>query len=291
MINVLFQPYPLTFNTRQKVLTAVLAGLFVCLFLLIFQPFGTHSWPNSSKWLIFAGYGLITTVVMFGWEAIHLYYLHRNNEEKWRVWMEMLSIFLLVTAIGAANWLYGCMLGFSDFKISNLWSYMRMTYLIGIFPSVFIPLINYIQKLKRHTIKSEQLNQQIKTGKTRTEKTETSSLIQLVAENEKDTFSCPLKSLYSISSTDNYASIMFYEPETASLRKHLIRSSLHRLEAQLKQEQVMRCHRSHIVNLRQVEKTSGNAQGYQLHFPLDHPPVPVSRKYATEVLKWLENNK
>lgn len=290
MRQLLFQPYPLTFNKKQKILIAILAGIFVTFFLGIFQPFGLHSWPGSFKWIVLAGYGMITTLSMVIWELAHIYFFHRKGEEKWRVWMEMLSILLLVTAIGFGNWLYGTFLGFSALNSSSLWNYMRMTYLIGIFPSVLIPLINYIQKLKRHTQKSNQLNQQLKAPKAAKEKSDGPDIIILEAENEKDTFSCLPENLYSISTADNYATICFLNPASQKLQKQLIRSSLNRLEGQLKQEQIQRCHRSFIVNLALIESVSGNSQGYQLLFPHDHPPIPLSRKYAPKVLKWLEES-
>ena len=63
----------------------------------------------------------------------------------------------------------------------------------------------------------------------------------------------------------------------------MIRSSLKRLEEQLPYPEMYRCHRTYIVQLRNVENVSGNSQGYRLH--LKHLPhsIPVSRNAGKEV--------
>ena len=74
--------------------------------------------------------------------------------------------------------------------------------------------------------------------------------------------------------------------QDGKLRKHLLRSSLSRLEEQISQAgTIRRCHRSYIVNLAQVSSISGNAQGYHLHFRDCDEEVPVGRSYAQDILK------
>lgn len=69
----------------------------------------------------------------------------------------------------------------------------------------------------------------------------------------------------------------------------MLRSSLSRLENQLEGQNIVRCHRSFIVNLDKVEKVTGNAQGYKLHLETPELVVPVARKYSEIVEKLREN--
>lgn len=281
MLRLLHQPYPIHFSRKQSLLIPLLAGLFVALFLNLFQPFGLAHWQVEKKWLLLSGYGFITSLLMLTWELARTYFFQKRSEENWTVSKEIISIFILISSIGLFNFLYSSWLGFSRLSLPDLWEYLQMTFLIGIFPSVLIPLANYLRKLQKHTRQSQSINRQLKP---RDKQSPASPALTLVAENEKDTFSCPVTSLCSISAADNYATIVYWDSETQTLKKHLLRSSLSRLEEQLSGTPVWRCHRSHLVNLPLVEQVSGNAQGYRLHLPFQHPPVAVSRSYAPSIL-------
>ncbi|MFQ5674627.1 MAG: LytTR family DNA-binding domain-containing protein [bacterium] len=58
----------------------------------------------------------------------------------------------------------------------------------------------------------------------------------------------------------------------------LLRTSLNRVEKLLrKHPAIFRCHRTAIVNLRNVKSASGNSQGYQLKLKHIDQAVPVAR--------------
>lgn len=286
MLQILQQPYPIYLSKRQHFKSALLAGIFVALFLNLFQPFGLHNWTHPQKGLMLSIYGLITAVIMLLWWIIRLRSQHNKKDEQWTLGKEVLSIFLLISSIGLANWLYSSSLGLAQLNSRYLLNYMGMTFLIGIFPSIFIPLFNYILRLKQHSQRSLLVNQQLKVSPT--PKYDRENLISLVAENGKDIFHYQHNQLYFISSADNYATIFHLSPEHSGIKKSMIRSSLNRLEEQLSQTSIKRCHRSYLVNLALVSCVSGNAQGYRLHLPGELESIPLSRKYAPSILAFLE---
>mgnify|MGYP000580841126 CR=1 FL=1 len=59
------QPYPFNNELKKELLSSLLFGLFIFLFLIIFQPFGLSNYRSESKVLNLAGYGMVTTVVLF----------------------------------------------------------------------------------------------------------------------------------------------------------------------------------------------------------------------------------
>lgn len=87
--------------------------------------------------------------------------------------------------------------------------------------------------------------------------------------------------LYYIAAADNYSRVVFRKKEEVS--SVLLRGSLKMMEEQLKNAEVIRCHRSYIVNLRNVTRVSGNSQGYRLHFEGLDETVPVSRSAGDHV--------
>ncbi len=49
------QPYP-TIENKWKIIVSI--GLFITIFMLLFQPFGLQTYSNQIKYYILSGYGL-----------------------------------------------------------------------------------------------------------------------------------------------------------------------------------------------------------------------------------------
>ena len=69
----------------------------------------------------------------------------------------------------------------------------------------------------------------------------------------------------------------------------LIRNSIKSIEEQLIIfKNIIRCHRSYIVNLDMVSKMSGNARNFNLHIEKLGFKIPVSRSFPKEIFKKLD---
>ncbi len=284
MFKILKQPYPFGEKSNFRLLLQSIGeGTFIALFLILFQPFGVTEWHDPNKNWYLAGYGLVTTlcgiILRF---IIFKTFPKYHNESSWNIGKEILSILLLILMVAFGNVLlskiaFNLSISFSSF----LWMLVGVM-IIGIFPATFGVMLNYIVQLKKynqpivvqHHSVSELSNESVSENKT----------LKLIAENEKDSIELSTDSLYFIESSDNYSTI-YYEKQ-GKLQKELLRSSLTRLEGQISAENIVRCHRSFIVNLDKVEKVTGNAQGYKLHLEAPELLVPVARKY-TEVVERL----
>jgi membrane protein YdbS with pleckstrin-like domain len=286
MLKILRQPYPFGEKTNTHLLIQSIGeGTFIALFLILFQPFGVLEWQNINKNWYLAGYGVITAlcgiVLRFG---VFKTFSKYHNETNWNVGKEILSIMMLILMIAIGN------VWFSNivFNLGNGWrSFLGMllaVIIIGIFPATFGVMLNYIYQLKKYNQPIVIHHPQVAENQVITEnKTRNAARLKLVAENEKDSIELSSESLFYIESSDNYSTV-FYEksgtPLGGKLQKELLRSSLTRLESQISSENIVRCHRSFIVNLDKVEKVTGNAQGYKLHFETPQLFVPVARKYS-----------
>jgi DNA-binding LytR/AlgR family response regulator len=110
--------------------------------------------------------------------------------------------------------------------------------------------------------------------------------LTLIADNEKDVLSFLVADLLFIESSDNYCTIVYLK--NGQPAKPLLRSSLSRLESQINAFNIVRCHRSFVVNLDRVERITGNAQGYKLHLLSGQFQVPVARKYNDSLVSQLK---
>ncbi len=278
MLKILQQPYPFgEKSTIRLLIQSIGEGTFIALFLILFQPFGLTEWNDPNKtWYLF-GYGLITTlcglILRFG---IFKFFPKYHSETTWKVGKEILSILLLILMITVFNVFFSRFAFDLNISLKNFLGMLVGVMIIGIFPATFGVMLNYIIQLKKynqpiivqHHTPEVVLNEQIYENKT----------LKLIAENEKDSIELNTDSLYFIESSDNYSTV-FYE-KSGKLQKELLRSSLTRLESQIPSENIVRCHRSFIVNLDKVEKVTGNAQGYKLHLAAPELLVPVARKYS-----------
>ena len=90
-------------------------------------------------------------------------------------------------------------------------------------------------------------------------------------------FDIPTDQIYYIESLQNYVNI--YHSTEDTIQKKTERATLKSCEALIKNTDLIKCHRSYIVNTSKIENVSGNAQGLKLHLYDYDTIVPVSRSY------------
>jgi len=274
---MLNQPYPLSDVTPRSITGLFLSGVFVAVFLLVFQPFGIMQWHTPHKILKIIGYGLITFLVLL----INFYGIKKNwrsvfNEQTWTVWKEIVWVLFILTTITTANYFYNIFILHTASFVWHDWlTAVLTTFSVGIFPVAAFTFLHYTFRLREYTRPVSLTHPEVRPDR-----------IELLAENGKDRLLLNSDQLLYIESCDNYCTV--YYLKNGHYSKELIRSSLTRLEGQVAQPGIVRCHRSYVVNLTKVERVSGNAQGYKLHLTQPDVTVPVARKYAPSVLAFLQ---
>jgi hypothetical protein len=264
MFRLFRQPYPTNDSLTKTIRKSVLIGLFVGLFLLVFQPFGLNIWQTDNKPLKLLGFGAITAGVT-GLNFIlwsHLF-PRQFSEMKWTVGREILLVTFNILLIAVANGFYlTALIGDLDITGLNWVSMVLITYLVGLFPVTGVVLLNYITQLRKYSQSAAELPvHPIPPAQSIVEPVggigeQTSNTVQFVAENEKDKLSIAATDLLFVESSDNYCTIVYLK--NGQPARPLLRSSLSRLENQLNQTHIVRCHRSFLVNLDRVERISGN---------------------------------
>ncbi len=267
MGNIFTQPYPFRERDfKMSLFYSVIEGIFLYVFLAFFQPFGISEWIDPSKKIKLLGFALITSFfTFFNREILKFLFPSFFKEEKWVVWKEILQTIFLLIEITLGNMIYSYFILNINLNFTN---FFFMVIGIGIFPVTFWIMIKQIRNLKKYSSPAI-----IKLSK---DTDSNKNILKLIAENEKDILH--IKNLLYIESSDNYATV-FFEIDN-SIKSEIIRSSLNRLESQIPDTYIKRCHRSYIVNLQKVVKISGNAQGYKFHFQNSEKIVPVARKYS-----------
>ncbi len=271
------KPYRSPHSGMGGMRLALLFGAFVFLFLFFFRPF---SLPGASTglFLVALGYGLVCTATMAVLNVlVPALAAGFFNEARWTVGREIMWVLVNLALIGLANLLYSTALGFIDLNMSGLLRFEAYTFLLGAIPVTMLVLANEARLARRYRQGSEQLNRAVphravgSQGPVALPGPE----VTIPSENGKEDVHLSLDALLFIRSSGNYMEV---HHGIATVQKRLVRGSLKRVEEALAEHpRVLRCHKSHIVNLDRVVRVSGNAQGFRLHFAASGETVPVSR--------------
>lgn len=295
------KPYPYFKNPKKDFFSYILIGAFVGIFLSVFQPFEINEWVTPFKSLKLFGFGLISFAVPALLNLLMPQVISsKTTEENWVIYKEILLILTVLLLIAAGNLLYGRLLGIMPMSAYAYIMVFAFTLAIAIFPVSIHVMLRHNQLLKFNLQQTEALNRQLQQQQAAatapaesdhalTNENLPAQSLQFLAENEKDKFSIAAEQLLYIESADNYSNIVF--TEAGKHKKQLFRSSLKRIESQLPDQAIIRCHRAYIVNLKSIKHIEGNAAGYKVFFNNTADIAYVSRNYMAlfnEKLKGLQ---
>lgn len=281
MLSFFRQPFPIDEpNLVRVLLQSVMIGAFVTFVLIVFQPFGSYNWQHSYKNIILLGYGgvaSLTTLVNFYTVPKIVSILFA--EKQWTIWKEIIWNLAPCILGGFLSVVYGNLIGAMPFTLTQISYMVVVVFLVGLFPAIILILLKYVYLIRKY----RPIDQQPDTTVSGTEPEHLA--IELVADNGKDRLVLTVAQLVCIEASDNYCTI--FHLVNGMLTKTLLRSSLSRMESQIAAPEIVRCHRSFIVNFTQVKQVSGNAQGYRLHLTHMNFTVPVARTYSSRLKEQL----
>lgn len=287
IINWFNRPYPYEGTWRESLKGAFYGGFFVFLFLVVFQPFGLHAAKGHWGYLILvcSYFGLITAAILVLLSLTMRIAPSFFKEDGWVIWKEVITNIVVVMMIGTGNMLLASYMFGQTLSMPVFWFWQKITLSVGILPILFTTYTKQQILQKKHTKGADDLNTKI------TEypkvKTDPPTELTLVGDNQNESFSILPFSILYLESADNYVRV-FYQKD-GTIADTLLRSTLKKMEQQLADyPQLFRCHRTYMVNLDQVERVSGNAQGYKLHLKKCEVLIPVSRSLNAEIDKRLK---
>jgi len=276
------KPYPFVVELKKKLIISFSFGLFIYLFLAFFQPFGIEKIiGNKSFYLL--GFGLITTIVMlFNFIVLPLIFPKFFDFYKWNVIKEILFVLLNLLFIVFLNFLYNSIVGYDFAKQHSLIFFIPVTISVGVFPITLLIFITELFLRKSHQKTAYKVTSKIKSEK-ENELSNSEQLITIQSELKNDNFTINERDLIFIKSEDNYCSVNYLKND--KVRTHLIRISLKNIEQQTSIfSNIIRCHRSYIVNKNKIIEVTGNARAYNLHFANCNEIIPISRKFPKDEL-------
>jgi hypothetical protein len=284
ILNWLSKPYYFDPSTKFKLKLSFAFGLFLFLFLFFFKPFGLTSFEEALlEYSIGMGFldFLGTFLLLYISPLIFKDYF---NEDNWTVGRNILLMAIGLLFIGIILWNFGEVYKKTyGFDKLTLLEFLSKAFLIGIIPLTFYVFINE----KRERAKREKRVFKIKEFNVKNE-INVSKEISINSDNEKEKITFKADNLVYITSQGNYAS--FFLKKDDAIKEKILRTTLTKITEKLKDHpNIIRCHKSYIINSNFIHDISGNARGYLLKSNYISEEIPVSRTFSKESLKMFFN--
>jgi len=254
-------------------LLIIIVLIFSILFINVFKPWNIGRWYSDIGYIQFlrlSSYGVVVALVLL-FSQFPLRKLFKQQHFKLKNYI--LWFFIEIPLISLVYiFLYGNPIGnfINDFLFS-----LKYTLLGICIPYSFALLIIYY-KNQREQIAHLQTKIAQPSGK---------KLLAFKDENGKIKFSVLAHDLLVLESTDNYVSV-FYIIE-GKVKRELLRNTLKNLEDSFYESSVIRCHRSFMVNIENIEFVKTAGKKLQLKVRLMDKIIPVSEKYSPLFLEFL----
>ena len=102
----------------------------------------------------------------------------------------------------------------------------------------------------------------------------------------KEEFTLNMNNLVYVEAQENYSKIVW--TDKGEVKEKLLRVTLKRIEDQLADDTLVRCHRSYIINTKVDFTILGNSNGYCLESDLVKHTIPISRSIGKEIVRKLK---
>jgi hypothetical protein len=277
-------PFPMPDFQKTKFLISGYFGIFIFIFLFVFRPFGLESFGNQIIY-VSLGYGIVTFLVLvLNQFSFSLILIKAKNDDNWTVGKNILinSWFFISIAIG--NWFYDYLFLPDQIRCFNLFDYIFVTFAVGIIPS-FLATFYFEGKYKKeHQTIATETNLAIKARK----KTEKNKTFIIKGIGTEEIIELNQNDFILVKSDGNYCD--FYYLTSNEITHKTLRITIKNVEELLKSaSNIMRVHRSYLVNIKQVSRVSGNARNLTIYFDTFSLEAAVSRSYEREVTNAIRN--
>lgn len=291
MFRALGQLHPLPCK-RDTLVVAVVLGTVIALFLIIFEPFGLESLPDSSgKLAILSGYGLITfAVVVVNGILLPTLFPRFYDHARWTLGKDLFFYGLLnFMTVCVVNFLYSARYFHFELNWGRFLFSLFSTISVGFLPFVILLLFRHNRLLRMNLRMAGEMNEQLRQAPEvlhQVAPPAEPALITIASDTAYDSLTFAATHLLYAESADNYIKVCYLENGTA--RTAVIRQTLRTLEDKLSGiDRAVRCHRSFVVNLDKVATITGNAQGLKLTLQGSDVVIPVSRASVAGIKRLL----
>ena len=256
---------------------------FVFVFIILFKPFNSNNWKQGMGVDTFVFYSILLVAIGLGVLAVSriVMYLTRTRIELYYytyiVWM-LSEIAFISLACTLFVWLI-------DGRRNDYFQIFPYTafYTTAI---LFLPYsISWLYfELKEKNVALEKIKKTLHLKSTVKINGEETNLINFPDDKGNLKLSVNADHLFYLEAADNYIKICYINKEKVS--HFILRNSLKNIETLLTNSNLVRCHRSYMINFKKVKVLRKEKDGLQIELDANNiADIPVSKTYVDEMLK------
>ena len=264
---------------KQHIVQLILwTAFFALVFINIYKPFSSSSWYDISefKFFVFSSLIILTGVLVVELSRIIMFHWgkrHAISVGNYSIWI-LLGIFFMSLFYTIYTLVLNPEREYMDvFETSTI-----NTSLVLLLPySVLHFYFSYKDKERRLLLLEEHQEEVIARQ----------SVFSFYDEKQELRLSVKRSELLYLESADNYVCIWYLSK--GQLTKFLLRNSLKAMEEHFADTNVLRCHRSYMVNFEQVKVIRREKEGIFLELGIERvPDIPISKTYSEKVMRWFQ---
>jgi hypothetical protein len=269
---ILNKPYVPLDKKKNRWLLVIVVGVFAIFFMNLYVPFNISRWYQNEKvplFLILSSFGIIGTIVL----GVSQLYIRNLFKVHSLTWYGVVIWFLIELGLLTATMyiIYGDTTLTGSQRLGEILLTLRYTALVIIIP--YAGVLLYLSAIEKPSSGHQTKNQ----------------LVKIYDENGVLHIAIDLDKILYFQSADNYVAIYFNKND--KIRKELVRTTMKKLENQVKSYPIKRCHRSYMVNMNKIAITERSPKGLLVHLlDFSEIAVPVSKNYKPLFHKWLQEN-
>lgn len=263
------QSFPFFYKKgKDNLIFSASMGLFTFTFLTLYQPFDFNEWDNRyihSIYYSILGFSVfISNILLFKYLVPSYFKISNLNTIFYYTIFTVWNTFIVCLVVIIFN--YFCVEKYqNDLILCIQGSTIKSLYMSILHVSISTGILRILQ-LKSNINKVLSKNSQ-----SLLEREETIT----IQADTKETLTININDLLFAQAQDNYT--LIYWQKEDEVQQHLMRVTLKKLEKQLADTTLQRCHRSYVVNLNKVVDMEGNVNKMYLKLaPIEHK-IPVSR--------------
>nr|BFF35792.1 hypothetical protein BACT7_06540 [Tenacibaculum mesophilum] len=264
-------PYPYLFHTKRNLIIACILSILI---FLVNYYFSQNTVTNNFFPCLTASIVTFLSILFFT-ELVPNVFFTSEIKENWNTLREFFFTLgiLISIALFQNSFLYPIKNSVnSNFFLSfiNTFSYVI---LIGTTPILIIIWINYVVILKENLRSVKAYNKELEKELKQKNK---EIVLSIKTNNINETLILNLATFLFAKSEGNYVDIYTKTLNSVDIKPYRI--SIQKLLNNLSDYPfILSTHRSYIINIKNIRRTSGNARNYKISFPNVSHEVPVSR--------------
>lgn len=268
-------------NRKNTIRMVLWTALFAELFMTIYQPYNSRQWTetvnNSLLYFLWATVAVLVAMLVITLSRTIMCLFSKKHD----ITIANYAIWVMVEW-GAMSVIYATMMGYGTDRLNDfltLWG-------ISIIYTSFVLLIPYaivlLSLILQHNLRLLE-DAGLRERSAASEEAYKRGMLHFLDDKGELRLSIQPSALYYIEGAENYVQVHY--SNRGKMRSLLLRNTLRAMETMFDMPDLIRCHRSYIVNFGKVRVLKRSEEGLIVDFDEEGlPNLPVSKTYAEKVM-------